>query len=278
MTGSFVVRRLAEGDASDLEAFLRTLPPSHLYLRAAAREPSSFVAALSDERIVAVAQSNAPPSLVVAGDPAGLAAIARDRRYGRGAWRVLVGRDAEARAWLEADADARAVVRLHRYLVLDAVPAGRVGEDEVERATAADLDALVRLSFTFHRDDDPAGAAPREPRLVEARNRARIAAGTSWVIRRGDDAVFMADVGVEEPNEGALLGGIVTDRAWRRRGLGRAGLASVCRRLCARGAPRIALHVAEENVAARALYESVGFREIDVFRVAYRKPPAGTGP
>ena len=271
MTLPHDVRRLAPDDAGALEAFLDALPRSQLYLRAAGAAPATFVGAFSGDRLDAVTQSSAPPSLVVAGDPAGLSAIARDTATPRAPWRVMVGRDADALAWLAAEAGADAVSRRHRYLVLDALPAGEPDAEEVERATAKDFDTLVDLSFAFHRDDDPSGAAPRESRAVAARTRARIAAGSTFVLRRAGLPVFMADVGVEEPSLGALLGGIVTHPEWRGRGIARAGLPSLCRRLFARGMPTVALHVAEENAAARGLYAVVGFREIDVFRVAYAR-------
>ena len=273
----FCVRRLGPKDEAPLEAFLDGLPRCHLYLRAAARRqgPEAFAAAAEDGRLVAVAHAGAPGSVVAAGKPAGIAALARDRSgahdrsAARAPWRVLVGRDEETLAWLAADGTAKAVSRRHPYLVLDALPAGAAKGESVERATAGDFQALVRLALAFHRDDDPAGAAPRERKAVEARARARIAAGTSWVLRRDGVPVFMADVGAEEPSEGALLGGVVTDPAFRRRGIAREGLGALCRRLMSRGMPAVALHVAEENAAARRLYAGVGFREIDTFRVAW---------
>jgi len=268
-----VVRRLGPEDEAGLEAFLAGLPRCHLYLRAAARRqgPQHFSGAFEGGRLRAVVHAGSPGSAVVAGEPAGIAALARDRAGSRAPWRVLVGRDQETLAWLAADGGANAVSRRHPYLVLDALPAGGAPGEGVERATARDFDALVRLALAFHREDDPAGAAPRERRAVEARARARIAAGTAWLLRRDGVPAFMADVGAEEPAEGALLGGVVTDPALRRRGVAREGLTSLCRRLMSRGMPAVALHVAEENAAARRLYEGVGFREVDTFRVAWAR-------
>src|SRR6185295_703342 len=119
--------------------------------------------------------------------------------------------------------------------------------EEVERAGPGDVADLLRLSLRFESDDDPRGAAPRPAGDSEQRVRARLAAGATWVLRRDGRPVWKAEVTVEEPKDGALLAAIVTDAEWRRRGIALAGLTALCRRLLARGAGSVALHVADEN-------------------------------
>jgi predicted GNAT family acetyltransferase len=97
-----------------------------------------------------------------------------------------------------------------------------------------------------------------------------VAQGAAFVVREAGRPVLRVDVPVAAP-EGAVLAGVVVDPAFRRRGLARAALSTLCARLLAAGSRTVMLHVAEENAAARALYDRLGFREIDRFRVAYAR-------
>jgi predicted GNAT family acetyltransferase len=68
--------------------------------------------------------------------------------------------------------------------------------------------------------------------------------------------VGYADVRLEE---GWLLQGIYTWPAWRRRGLGAAGVAALCQAAFDARAGHVQLSVVEGNVAAHSLYERLGF-------------------
>ena len=61
---------------------------------------------------------------------------------------------------------------------------------------------------------------------------------------------------------------------FRRRGIARSLLAWVTGRLCGAGCQRLLLEVAEDNMAARALYGKLGFAQIG-HRPSYYRRPAG---
>jgi ribosomal protein S18 acetylase RimI-like enzyme len=66
---------------------------------------------------------------------------------------------------------------------------------------------------------------------------------------------------------------LAIDPAWRRRGLARALMQAALERAAAAGYWRLTLLVAEENVAARELYASLGFEEHGHFLYATRSAP-----
>lgn len=70
--------------------------------------------------------------------------------------------------------------------------------------------------------------------------------------------------------EVAELQRVAVAPAYRRRGLARALVADVVSMAAAEGAERLLLEVAESNAAARALYASLGFVEIDRRERYYR--------
>jgi uncharacterized protein len=269
--GSLPPRPLTDRDEDALEAFAAALPACHLHLRrsVAVSGPGAFLGAFAGESLAAIANVGVPGSVVVAGDPAALRGLAASREAARAPWRVLVGRAAETDAWLAGEAGRIPhVARAHPYLSLASSPAGAPPAPSVERAVLADLSALTALAERFQEDEIPAGVRPRARADLAARARSLVAAGASFVVREDGRPIVRIDVPIA-CEEGALLAGIVTDPAHRRRGLARSALSVLCARLLASGSRRVMLHVAEENVAARALYERLGFAEIDRLRVAY---------
>jgi len=270
-------RALTADDAGTLERFVEALPPANLFLRAAARRdgPPSFLGAFDGKRLRAVVFAGGSGGGVVAGDPAAAATLARPASARVGALRRLVGREPEARAFLAAWPGDAPFVRRHLHMSIASMPTGG-GAPIVERPRAEDVPALVALQREFHADDDPPEAAPPTEADLGSKVRARFVAGATWVLREGSALVWKGDATVEEP-EGAMLAGIATARALRRRGLGRAGTSSLVATLLARGASVVTLHVAEDNAAARALYDAVGFVADDALLVAYGRRAATAG-
>ena len=266
-------RPLTDRDEDDLAAFAAALPPCGIHLRRAVEVagPRAFLGAFEGGRLAAIAHVGAPGSVVVAGDAAALRAIAASPEAARAPWRVLVGRVPETDAWLAGEAGRTPhVARSHPYLRLTEPPAAPARPPALERAALSDLSGLTALAERFQADEIPAGARPRGRADLAARARALVAEGAAFVVRDGGRPVLRIDVPVLVP-EGALLAGVVVDPAHRRRGLARAALATLCARLLSSGTRCVMLHVAEENAPARALYEGLGFREIDRFRVAYAR-------
>ncbi|HEY9722245.1 MAG TPA: GNAT family N-acetyltransferase [Oscillatoriaceae cyanobacterium] len=76
----------------------------------------------------------------------------------------------------------------------------------------------------------------------------------------------------------AQIGNVFTDPAWRGRGLARRCTAAVTQRLVESGVPVISLFVAEENAAARRVYEGLGFRPFrPLAAFAWDAAPNSTG-
>lgn len=70
----------------------------------------------------------------------------------------------------------------------------------------------------------------------------------------------------------AYVNTLACDAPYRRRGVGAALLNAACERLSLRGAAFLSLEVRSENIAAIALYESVGFKREGLRRGFYRDP------
>ena len=271
--GTPVPRALADRDEDALFEFAAALPPCHLHLRRAAEisGPTAFLGAFAGSRLAAIAHVGVPGSAVVAGEPEALRALGASPAAARAPWRVLVGRAGDTEAWLLGEAcRIPHLARTHPYLRLDAPPTPAAPAVAVERAGVGDLSALVALAERFQEDEVPAGAQRLARADLATRARALVSQGASFVVREAGVPVVRVDVPIA-CEEGALLAGIVTDPAHRRRGLARAALASLCARLLSAGSRCVMLHVAEENAPARALYAALGFSEIDRLRVAYAR-------
>ena len=127
----------------------------------------------------------------------------------------------------------------------------------VRRLLPADVDVLADLVLTVPGSVDPA----REAARPEARVWVACAPGSdeplgyavcSWVL---DEVEILA---------------VATQPAARRRGAARALVGRVIDFAGELGARRVSLEVAEGNLGARSLYESMGFRVFNLRRAYYR--------
>jgi len=89
--------------------------------------------------------------------------------------------------------------------------------------------------------------------------------------RRGGGGVSGYVVAHDAADEGEILNLAVVP-ARHRSGIGRALVERVLTELAARGARRVFLEVRESNAGARALYASLGFREVGRRPRYYRRP------
>ena len=124
-------------------------------------------------------------------------------------------------------------------------------------ARPEDLDALVfaaRASLLEERRPDPFRGDP-----VGFRQWVRERLPRATVVGLEGRVGFVGYADVQSPR-GWLLQGVYTWPDLRRRGVGKAGVAALCRRAFAAGADHVQLAVVEGNRAAAALYESLGFR------------------
>lgn len=139
-------------------------------------------------------------------------------------------------------------------------------------ARLAELDAVADMAAELEREDmgdDPRLSDPELHRETVAR---KIQHGQIWLGERDGAVVFKGDVGLSF-SRGALVGSLWVSPARRGEGLGAAGVRALCDRLL-QATPRVGLHVAEGNLAARAAYRRAGFEEAGPFRLFLGPAPA----
>lgn len=161
-----------------------------------------------------------------------------------------------------------------------------VAEDEMTRPTANLPAARLPSGMEFHAWDDAAAPLfhrayfeafrdrPGFPGWDEARWRSAFATDAafrpdlSFVILEGTEPVGFAVLWVEDETGWVMQMGVRPE--WRGKGLGEALLAHAIAAFAAEGLPTVALEVATNNPAARALYERMGFVATTSYR-SWRK-------
>ncbi|MBS0487436.1 MAG: GNAT family N-acetyltransferase [Proteobacteria bacterium] len=122
----------------------------------------------------------------------------------------------------------------------------------IRRATLADLPALVALERRAFTTDH---LSPRQYRHHLTNPRAQVLAAVDTNGLLGKAVVLF-----RKDSDIARLYSIAVDDAARGRGIAKALLRAVERGVRARGCTRMRLEVAQKNVGAVALYESLGYR------------------
>jgi ribosomal protein S18 acetylase RimI-like enzyme len=133
-------------------------------------------------------------------------------------------------------------------------------EPQIRRATAADAAAIGRLLHDFNREfEEPAPPA----QALADRLRQLMAAGETIVLLAGDRpdglAVLRLRPAIWSLALECYLAELYVVPARRGRGLGRALMDAAIAVARDAGADRMELGTSEDDVAARALYESLGF-------------------
>lgn len=133
-------------------------------------------------------------------------------------------------------------------------------EPAARLATADDMADVARLLFDFNREyDEPAPP----PDVLAGRLREVLAGGDMavLVIGAGPDglALLRFRSSLWTPGLECYLAELYVVPALRRRGLGRALLTAAIAHARERGADHMDLGTSEDDVAARALYERLGF-------------------
>lgn len=121
---------------------------------------------------------------------------------------------------------------------------------DIEPLGPADVDALRAL----YADGEPAGEAPDffSPSMLEA-GMFRGVRGRGTLLAAAGTHIVAADMGI------CAIGNVYTRRDWRGRGLGARVTAAVAAEALARGIAHVVLNVRQRNVAARRVYERLGF-------------------
>ena len=137
---------------------------------------------------------------------------------------------------------------------------GERSETAVRRASAADAAAVARLLHDFNSEfgDPTPGVAVLTERVADV-----LSSGEATILLLGDGPDGLAQLrfrrGIFSEGLDAYLEELYVVPAKRGRGLGRALLEAAMDAAREEGATRIDLGTSEDDVAARALYESAGF-------------------
>lgn len=165
--------------------------------------------------------------------------------------------------WKEYAACAPGVIWARREPVylLDAPGLARSGLarscGSIERAEERDLDAVVMHSALQHCEDLKDDRQAMDPEGFAERHRKDLRDGRWWVIRERGRIAFQVHVGVRSPWV-VQIGGVFTPPDLRNRGHAKRGIAAISARLLDER-PNVSLFCAEDNLAARRVYERVGF-------------------
>jgi ribosomal protein S18 acetylase RimI-like enzyme len=139
------------------------------------------------------------------------------------------------------------------------------GESGLRPARLADLDELVPVCAASHALELGVDPLVHDSEAFRWRTRAQITDGRSWVWFDPEGVVlFKAEVSAWTPTA-AQVQQVWVDPAVRGRGFGARGLRDLCRLLLAE-VPCVTLFVRTDNLAAIALYESIGMQLVGRYR------------
>jgi ribosomal protein S18 acetylase RimI-like enzyme len=135
-----------------------------------------------------------------------------------------------------------------------------VSDHAVRRAELADAEAVGRLMHDFNAEfDEPTP----EPAQIAERIRELLAGGDTAILLAGSGpdglAILRFRLAITTPGLECHLAELYVVPARRGQGLGRALMNAAIDAARARGADYMDLGTSEDDVAARALYESLGF-------------------
>lgn len=135
-----------------------------------------------------------------------------------------------------------------------------MSDARVRRAESADADDVGRLLHDFNTEFDEETPGPER---IAARVRALLAGGETTILLAGDGpdglAVLRFRLALTTPGLECYLAELYVAPDRRGQGLGRALMTAAIDEARARGADYMDLGTSEDDVAARALYESLGF-------------------
>ena len=245
----------------DVLEFCGRSPIERVFLEDVARRGLGRFAGLKDEgRLVAVCHLGA--NLV----PSGEGTDAFAKLAARSRPRMLIGDERAVTELWEAARDQLPNVREDRpgqpvYVLEEPPPPG---DSALRPATLHDLDLLVRTSAAAFLEEVGIDAYARDPALFEWRTRTQIEEGRSWLWEEGGTILFKAEASAWTDRT-VQLQQVWVDQSVRGRGYGKRGLSDLCRLLLDQ-TPSVCLFVRPENIAAIALYDSIGMRRVGAYR------------
>ena len=138
------------------------------------------------------------------------------------------------------------------------------GESGLRPATSSDLELLVPVCAAAHEEELGVNPLQHDPSGFRHRTRVQIVSGRSWLWSENGRILFKAEASAWTPSA-IQLQQVWTDPELRRHGYARRALSDLCR-LLLESTPCVCLFVRGENEPAIGLYESVGMKQIGLFR------------
>jgi predicted GNAT family acetyltransferase len=139
-------------------------------------------------------------------------------------------------------------------------------------ATLADLDMIAPVQAQMAYEESGVNPLEKDPEGFRRRCARRIEQGRTWVLVAQDRLVFKAEIQAETP-EVIYLEGIYVDLASRGLNYGLRCLSQLARTLLT-SAPALCLLTNEQNRAAHALYQKVGFKCQGLYDTIFLQPRA----
>lgn len=222
---------------------------------------------LEDGRLVSACHAAANLVPVNATPSAIAAFVERALRQGRRCSTIVGPAQAVGMLWdgLADDWSTPREFRWNQPHLEIAAPPRAEPDPEVRRATPEDLDTLYPACVAMYTEE--VGVSPDlggDADMYRARVAQLVAKGWSFVRIEDGRVVFKAEVAAVSPYA-CQVQGVYVDPARRGTGLGTAGMAAVVEMALRDIAPVVSLYVNDHNIAARRVYELVGFEQTELF-------------
>jgi uncharacterized protein len=269
MTGQIqaTISRLRARDRGPLQELLMKDPITNVYLLSEIRERKMAadwwgIVDSGAVRSAMLCGSLVVPYLTDAADAIGLARVLSDEHP---QVRMMVGPQDSVSALHEAfGKPANDIKQPQLVLLLNRRHLrGNAEPTPLRPAIRADIDQLTETAAAMHQEElgidplsvDSEGWRVRMTQLVERR--------WSWVWTEGGSMVFKVELSAWTP-QAAQVQGVYTHPAWRKRGIATAAMRQLCTMLLEK-TQACTLYVNHYNLAARRLYEQLGFVEVSQF-------------
>lgn len=283
------------GDAADeVERFLASDPIANLFMLSwlenygicAPGRPDLFTfrAARDEGELCGV-------SLLIAGRLALLSVDSPQHARALGAWyerhgvrldHIVSRRQVVVPFWNEYSTLSKARARLLRDQELYEVErsswlrrlADAAGARNVRLARHSDLDSVFWASAAMHAEETLEDPLTRDAAHFRRHVEHRIENGRTYVwFDEHRRLLFKADISAQS-SWGAQISGVYTPPALRGQGIATRAMTDICADLFDRGFPRVTLYVNRTNVAARRVYQKVGFRYHTDYQTVFIEPKA----
>ncbi len=265
-----MVRELDRGDTAETLRLLRRRPIQNVYLEYLVRLGAlgampGFLGYFKEGRLegaLLIAATGAT-SLEVR-DPAGFVPLAAAAAESSITPRHIIGPEEVTTPFWEAYAERGPTPiweRRELVYVLEREARRKRGaakpDPRFRRATERDLDAIVENSARQYVEDLGVDRRAQDPGGFRERHHIELRDGRWWVLRERGSIVLQLHVGPENDHV-IQIGGVFTPPELRRRGYATRGVAAAGDLLLER-CPAVSLFCAEDNRAARQVYERIGF-------------------